>query len=167
MICIFLFLCFITVTTLEDPCFTTKLIDDWRRSVANGASSQICDNVLEEGWYRVISGSGELMPTVCPYWGFRCGTTIPFWLSSSEVTGSLYPDNGSIVNRTTCGANYYGDCCEKTIDIRIKDCGCYYVYYLKPTTGCYSAYCFGNQLPCPDGLTSSTGFTPGCTNSSY
>ncbi|CAG2203931.1 unnamed protein product [Mytilus edulis] len=106
MICIFLFLCLITVTKLEDPCFTTKLIDDWRRSVANAAITGVCDNFLEEGWYRVISSAGELMPTECPIGGYRCGTTSPFWLSSSD------------------------------------------------------------QLPCPDGLTSSTGFTPGCVNSS-
>ncbi|XP_071127469.1 oncoprotein-induced transcript 3 protein-like [Mytilus edulis] len=166
MICIFLFLCLITVTKLEDPCFTTKLIDDWRRSVANAAIIGVCDNFLEEGWYRVISGAGELMPTECPIGGYRCGTTSPFWLSSNNVTGSLYPHNGNTVNRTTCRATFSGNCCDQTIDIRIKDCGCYYVYYLKHTTSCYSAYCFGDQLPCPDGLTSSTGFTPGCVNSS-
>lgn len=60
-----------------------------------------------------------------------------------DVTGSLYPDKGNIVNRTACKAHYSGDCCAETIDIKIKDCDSYYVYYLKPTTGCYSAYCFG------------------------
>lgn len=70
-----------------DPCFTKNVIDTWKRSVANEVtdSSQICDVTLSEGWYRVISGAGELMPTVCPVGGFRCGTTAPYWLSSSKL----------------------------------------------------------------------------------
>lgn len=69
-----------------------------------------------------------------------------FFLTSDNVTGSLYPHNGNTVNRTTCRATFSGNCCDQTIDIRIKDCGCYYVYYLKHTTGCYSAYCFGKFI---------------------
>ncbi|XP_076070431.1 pancreatic secretory granule membrane major glycoprotein GP2-like isoform X2 [Mytilus galloprovincialis] len=170
MIRMFLMVLIFTEETKQelDPCFTKNVIDNWKRSVANEVtdSSQICDVTLSEGWYRVISGAGELMPTVCPVGGFRCGTTAPYWLSSIDVNGSLYPDNGNTVTRTTCKANYNSMCCEEKIDIQIKDCNCYFVYYLKPTTGCNSAYCFGNGLPCLDGMTSSNGFTPGCRNSS-
>ena len=54
----------------------------------------------------------------------------------------LYPVDGSTVNRTVCAAQYDGNCCYQELDIQIKDCGCYYVYYLIPTTGSFRAYCF-------------------------
>ena len=68
-----------------DPCFTTNTIDEWKRSVANPDHNDICDNLLIPGWYRIISGAGEKMPTTCPFGGFRCGTTSPMWLSSSKI----------------------------------------------------------------------------------
>jgi hypothetical protein len=48
-----------------DPCFTTNTIDEWKRSVANPDYNDICDNLLIPGWYRIISGAGEKMPTTC------------------------------------------------------------------------------------------------------
>ena len=51
-----------------DPCFTTNTIDEWKRSVANPDYNDICDNLLIPGWYRIISGAGEKMPTTCPFW---------------------------------------------------------------------------------------------------
>lgn len=68
---------------VADPCDTTEIIDDWQRSVAFGIlehGTQICDNTLAEGWYRVTSGAGELMPTKCPVHGFRCNTFEPIYL---------------------------------------------------------------------------------------
>lgn len=37
-----------------------------------------------------------------------------------------------------------GSCKHKDYEIQIKNCDGYYVYYLKSTSGCASAYCFGN-----------------------
>jgi hypothetical protein len=51
-------------------CFTTNTIDEWKRSVANPDYNDICDNLLIPGWYRIISGAGEKMPTTCPFGGF-------------------------------------------------------------------------------------------------
>ena len=67
-----------------DPCFTTNTIDEWKRSVANPDYNDIYDNLLILGWYRIISGAGEKMPTTCPFGGCRCGITSPMWLSSSK-----------------------------------------------------------------------------------
>lgn len=61
-----------------------NLIDDWRRSVANvDIAYSIDDNSLQEAWYRIVPGAGELMPTICPQGLFSCGTIGSFWLSSS------------------------------------------------------------------------------------
>ncbi|VDH89919.1 Hypothetical predicted protein, partial [Mytilus galloprovincialis] len=99
--CMIGLLCVLVART-TDPCDTTKFINDWRRSVAVTNDHQLCDNILKEDWYRVLSGSGTKMPTVCPVSFFACGTTGHIWLSN------------------------------------------------------------GDQIPCPDGESSETGFTPGC-----
>lgn len=70
---------------VADPCDTTEHINDWQRSVAFATdTTQICDNILAEGWYRVISGAGELMPTECPVGGLRCNTAKPIYLYTGE-----------------------------------------------------------------------------------
>ncbi|XP_034326433.2 von Willebrand factor D and EGF domain-containing protein isoform X1 [Magallana gigas] len=48
------------------------------------------------------------------------------------------------------------------ISIKIINCGTYNVYYLRKTPILASGYCFGEQVKCPDGQGSETGFTPGC-----
>lgn len=35
------------------------------------------------------------------------------------------------------------DCCKKMIDVYIRNCFTYNVYYLQYTDVCYRAYCFG------------------------
>lgn len=71
---------------LTDPCNTIKYLDDWKRSAAFTTDTvRICDNLLKEDWYRVISGSGERMPTECLTGGFRCNTGRPIWLSSGNI----------------------------------------------------------------------------------
>ncbi|CAC5377862.1 unnamed protein product [Mytilus coruscus] len=149
-----------------DPCQTTANIDDWQRSVAFGTdTTQICDNVLAEGWYRVTSNAGELMPTECPVGGFRCNTAKPIYLYVDDLPVGVeaYPSVGVTVNRTAYASNYDGNCKHTEYDIQIKNCDGYFVYFLRSIEGgCTSAYCFGDQLPCANGETSENGFTPGC-----
>lgn len=65
----------------EDPCSDYVELDDWKRSVSNGGTYQLCDTFLVPGWYRVISKAGEEMPTECIKGGFRCGTTVSIWMN--------------------------------------------------------------------------------------
>lgn len=76
--------CIIQLFIIIDPCDTTNFINDWRRSVAVTNDHQLCDNILKEDWYRVLSGSGTKMPTVCPVSFFACGTTGHIWLSNGK-----------------------------------------------------------------------------------
>ncbi|CAG2192527.1 unnamed protein product [Mytilus edulis] len=103
------------------------------------------------------------MPTECPIGGWRCGTTNPIWLSKDGVPDGeeIYPDVGKTVSRMGYSVSD-NNCLSKKYPIEIKNCNQYYVYYLKPVRGCLTAYCFGSELPCPPGLSSETGFTPGC-----
>lgn len=150
----------------SEPCETINFIDDWKRSAANNLidNTFLCDSMLEEGWYRIISTAGERMPTECLIDGYRCGTAYPIYLSRKGVpTGEdIFPAKGKIVNRTAYEV-YDNQCVNEEYPIRIKNCTLYLVYYLRPTIGCNTAYCFGTELPCPDGQSSETGFSPGCS----
>ncbi|CAC5392587.1 unnamed protein product [Mytilus coruscus] len=70
-----------------EPCLPAnyKNIDQWERSVGNKNGGQICDNVLEPGWYRPVSKAGREMPTSCPENGLKCGTTYPIWMNGTEI----------------------------------------------------------------------------------
>ncbi|XP_063416475.1 uromodulin-like [Mytilus trossulus] len=118
--------------------------------------SKFATRFWESGWYRVTSGAGEEMPTECIHGGFRCGTAHPIWMNDT------FPEAHQIKNVTACAADYNTDCCISSYDIQVKNCSGYYVYKLVPTTSCPQAYCFGTELPCPEGESSPTGFTPGC-----
>ena len=55
----------------------------------------------------------------------------------------MFPAVGHNVTRTAYSSNYDGSCDYDTFTIQIKGCQGYLVYYLKPVSGCTSAYCFG------------------------
>lgn len=151
--------------TDDDPCDTTNVLYSSERSVANTYSLPgLCDNFLREGWFRIAGGAGDRMPTECPG-GFKCNTFKPIYLGKDGIPDNdLFPSAGITVNRTAYTANIDGNCNHTSYHIKIKNCSQYFVYYLKSTIqdSCPTAYCFGNQLPCPNGTNSETGFTPGC-----
>ena len=80
--------------------------------------------------------------------GYRCGTYFPGWLNGSHPTL-----NEAAVQRRVC-FGFHGHCCIYSTYIRVRNCGDFYVYQLKPLTVWYSRYC-GN------GYVSSTPTTPG------
>ncbi|VDI76668.1 Hypothetical predicted protein [Mytilus galloprovincialis] len=147
---------YISTSTAANPCRDYVELDDWRRSVSNGDTYQLCDTFLVPGWYRVISQAGQEMPTECIRGGFRCGTTDTVWMNGT------FPDAEEVKNVTACASDYNDNCCANSYDIQVKNCSGYYVYNLVPTKSCPQAYCFGYELPCPLGETSPTNFTPGC-----
>ncbi|XP_063436541.1 oncoprotein-induced transcript 3 protein-like [Mytilus trossulus] len=150
-----------------EPCETLNAIDNWKRSAANNLTDNtfLCDSRLKEGWYRITSTAGERMPTECLIGGYRCGTKYPIYLSRKGVTTGedIFPETGKIVNRTAYEV-LDDRCVNEEYPIRIKNCTLYLVYYLRPTRGCPTTYCFGTEMPCPDGQLSQTGFSPGCSN---
>ena len=142
-----------------DPCLEInhKEINNWERSTQNNnTDTSICDSFLEPGWYRATSYAGELMPTSCLENGFACGTVIPIWMNGS------FPSSGETNNVTGCSSSYNGDCCVNSYNIQVKNCSRFLVYNLRPTIACPQAYCFGSEVPCPEGESSDNGFTPGC-----
>ncbi|XP_019616250.1 PREDICTED: uromodulin-like [Branchiostoma belcheri] len=151
--------CCLQVLCTADTCTDYTADDEPKRSVQYNAttnSTLLCDRGLSTGWYRFTSAAGGEMPTTCPP-NFACGTREPMWLNG----GHPAVQDGE-VNRTVC-VRQSDDCCGLQVDIRVRNCSGFYVYYLTSPPGCDMAYCAGTETPCPAGTTSSnSNFTPGC-----
>ncbi|XP_072894514.1 uncharacterized protein [Hemitrygon akajei] len=124
-------------STLGDPCVNHTILDQpWR---STDCSSEKCSNYMNdetrtEGWYRFKSSGGWRIPeTVIP--PYKCSGTSPGWLNGS------HPSVGEgEVNRTVC-FSYWGNNCSTKRTIKIKNCGAFFVYWLKPTHCCNKVYC--------------------------
>ncbi|KAK7484265.1 hypothetical protein BaRGS_00024514, partial [Batillaria attramentaria] len=151
---------------LFDPCLSGNYVElnEPHRSegyvLPRSDTHSLCDSQLQNGWYRFTSLAGGRMPDHCVD-RFHCGTHAPIWLNGT------HPDVGDgVVDRMVC-ANLggYGPhpervCCDAQLDVGVKNCGSFYVYFLRATPSCPVAYCAGSAEPCPAGKSSPTGFTP-------
>ena len=120
---------------------TYKEINEPHRSINSvwqRGQPALCDRGLQSGWYRFTSDAGGMMPeTTVPE--YHCGTHDPIWLNGRHPTVA----EGNVV-RQVC-INSFGVDCAATFDINVKNCGDYYVYYLRPTSSCAVAYCAGEE----------------------
>ena len=101
----------------------------------------ICDRTLTRGWYRFTSFVGDKMPT-SKVDQFHCGTDHPIWMKG---THPLVSDG--TVDRKAC-INFYdlNDGCQTELDMKVRNCTGYFVYYLGPAYSCPLAYCAGELL---------------------
>ncbi|KAK3751509.1 hypothetical protein QZH41_006832 [Actinostola sp. cb2023] len=90
-------------------------------------------------WYRFMGAAGSAMPTKCVAKN-HCGTHAPGWLSGSHPTQAQ-----GTVTRKVC-FNWSNKCCNWNINIRVRNCGGFYVYELSKTPHCHLRYC-GNAGP--------------------
>ncbi|XP_056012961.1 von Willebrand factor D and EGF domain-containing protein-like isoform X2 [Ostrea edulis] len=145
-------LLFLPLVVALDPCLhgNHKPIDEPHRSALfqpESTDREICDRHLTEGWY-VFNGGNDTIPTHCVT-AYHCGTRFPVWMK-----GSLPSVRDGIVHRESCitlALSTSASCCELTMDMRVKNCGSFYVYYLKPTPFCPSGYCAGETYTCNTG----------------
>ena len=94
-----------------------------------------CDkNDLSKGWYRFTGEAGELMANKCPAI-HHCGTHAPGWMEGSHPTQAQ-----GIVTRKVC-YHWSGKCCNWSNNIRVRNCGAFYVYELDKTPVCHLRYC--------------------------
>merc|ERR1719223_1669259 len=108
----------------QDQCSdAVKLHERWRLIINPYVSGQssAADNKLKKGWYRMSLGHGT-MPTYEPdeYYG---GQRYPSWMQ-----GDLPDVKDGEVTREV---RFAGTTTE--LEIRVKNCGEYYVYRLRPT----------------------------------
>lgn len=157
----------------SDPCLASNHGNlhnaGWRGSNCGYTVPGICDKRITPGWYSVkgaddksyrqmIEGPVDMLYCGAVYpvslqtkgWDLHSLhasiSTIDFKRSVNEFdcffTGVHPHISDGIVNRTGClsGSQSY---CQENITLQIKNCGAFYVYNLKNTKSCSSAYCFG------------------------
>ena len=109
-------------------------------SVFQAGESAICDRALAWGWYRFTSFVGGKMPTK-KVDQLHCGTIRPVWMKGSHPV----VEDGT-VDRKAC-INFYdlNNGCFTELNIKVRNCREYYVYYLGPTFSCSLAYCAGKS----------------------
>ena len=118
-------------------CKSYKVLSGADRSQGNAwhSYSPRCDGWdLTQGWYRFQGAAGDRMTDKCVPIN-HCGTAAPGWLSGTHSTV-----NEGVVSRKVCYHWRY-NCCRWSNNIKVKNCGAFYVYQLQRTPLCYSRYC--------------------------
>ena len=87
------------------------------------------------GWYRISPSIGTKIP-ISPTKERYCGTWASGWISG----GGSRPGLGQTVNAKVCFVAY-GDNCYYNVNVQIKRCKDYTLYYLPNTPRCYRGYC--------------------------
>ena len=95
------------------------------------------DNIISPAWYRMMGHTGTQIPEECVPTE-ACGTQAPGWLNGKHPTVVE-----GLVTREVC-YHWDGYCCNWYNDIRIRNCGAYYVYELQKPPTHTLRYC-GNQ----------------------
>ena len=130
----------IAINFLADGCYNYSILNDSdRKNTYNTPTNGevLCDNLLPEGWYRFVGAAGTKMPTTrVP--AYRCGTDWSGWLKGAHPT----VEDGE-VKRKVCFSGRRTGCTDK-INISVKNCGSFYIYYLHETPQCSSRYCGTN-----------------------
>ena len=125
---------------LADPCHNYKNLSDADRksTYITPYGEEKCDDdsssIIFEKWYRFVGDAGTKMPTQCVP-GFRCGAALSGWLKGGHPTLA----DGEVSSEVcfTRGA----DCCKKSVGIKVKDCGSYFIYKLLKAPLCDLRYC--------------------------
>lgn len=121
---------------IPPECKNPVLITDGSRSKdATGPAS--CDQrkLSTFGkWHRFMGAAGNSMPTSCVPKN-RCGTHAPGWLTGGHPT-----EEQGVVSRKVC-FHWSSNCCLWSVNIKVRNCGEYYVYQLPKTPVCNLRYC--------------------------
>ena len=104
------------------------------RKITYPDHSHACESGLGPGWFRFEGSAGTRMPTPCPPYD-RCDTDATTWINGSHITVA----DGQ-VSRQVC-FHWTSSCCEWSTNIKVRNCGSYFVYYLSGTSVCSLRYC--------------------------
>lgn len=132
---------FLACSQGSDPCVTRKTFDNPFRStsyVIKRGDRAICDNNLIAGWYQFVNAVGGTMPESKVDVN-HCGTIAPIWMRGQHPSVA-----DGVMDRVAC-VNYKGmfNGCLVALQIKVKNCSGFYVYYLRPPHGCPMGYCAG------------------------
>ncbi|KAK3749936.1 hypothetical protein QZH41_017386 [Actinostola sp. cb2023] len=119
--------------------YTTLNTRDRSMKVPRGGFLKCDQSGFVKKWYRFMGAAGSAMPTKCVAKN-HCGTHAPGWLSGSHPTQAQ-----GMVTRKVC-YHWNNNCCLWSNNIRVRNCGKFYVYELSRTPHCHLRYC-GNGEP--------------------
>ncbi|XP_072894079.1 uncharacterized protein [Hemitrygon akajei] len=131
--------CTVIDSALSDPCETYIDLDQpWRSTNCShtqcSGGQWMDDGNLEVGWYRFNSSGGRMIPETVVH-GHRCSGENPGWLNGS------HPSVGEQeVHRNVCFSSGENTC-SWSLEIKVKNCTGYFVYWLKPTPANHTVYC--------------------------
>ena len=86
------------------------------------------------GWYRISEAIGHQISSRDPQMNY-CGTYGTGWIEGNQKPSAI----GETMNSTVC-FRYESNSCRFKIDIQIRDCRDYVLYYLSDTD-CTLGYC--------------------------
>ena len=86
------------------------------------------------GWYRIRPSIGTKIPTSPPKVE-HCGTYRSGWIS-----GGSSPGLDQTFDAKVCFVNY-GNNCSRSVDVKIRNCRNFMLYYLPTTPTCNLGYC--------------------------
>jgi len=116
-------------------CLSYSELTRAERRVTAAINVKLCDgHLLAPGWFRFQGDAGTKMPTTCPP-KHSCGTHAPGWLNGAHPAMA----EGQ-VTRQVC-FHWDSGCCHWTINIQVRNCHSYYVYYLSRPPTCSLLYC--------------------------
>ena len=127
----------ISTVASNDPCRNYKSLNAADRlETFTGQNPLRCDQGdITPGWYRFTGIAGNpQMPTTCPPVR-RCGTHAPGWIKGQHPSVA----DGE-VTREVC-YHWTSNCCRWRNNIKVKNCGAFYVYQLQKTPVCSLRYC--------------------------
>ena len=93
------------------------------------------DNGMEMNCYRFLPPAGTRIAEEAPGYAY-CGTIGTGWMQGSHPT-SL----GETVTRTVCFQGSSSLPCWRSTEIKVRNCGQYFLYRLVDTPICYLGYC--------------------------
>ena len=103
--------------------------------VINGSNYRCDRDDLVPGWYRFQGAAGDRIADKCVPEN-HCGSRRSGWLSGAHPTIAE-----GMVTREVCFSSSY-HCCDWYQNIRIRNCGAYFVYELpRPYLSCPARYC--------------------------
>ena len=133
-------------------CEDYKLLTDPKRKASYATSSyskRKCDRSggaetspdwQSPGWYRISPNIGTKIST-SPTKENHCGTGATGW-----INGGSTPGLGQMIDAEAC-FSWAGDNCYRKINVRIRNCKDYFLYFLPDILDCYASRDVSGNYP--------------------
>lgn len=106
-----------------------------RRITAKQRAKPLSDDILKDNtWYRITAAAGNQVPENCVKTG--CSSLYKGWINGSLPT----VDEGQL-EREMCFSSNTNGCCKPSKEVRVRNCGGYYVFKFPALTVTEMKFC--------------------------